>query len=347
MKKRLQDKPISEPIQVKNLSESTSKILIPTGNILLNLACSDHYYGGYGSGKIVNLIGDSSTGKTLLALSMMAEIALNKTFDNYQLIYDDVEAALEMDIQKMFGKNLSNRLVIQSSDTIEDVYGFLVRTIQEKQPFIYVLDSLDALSSQDEQKRSDEYAKEKEVGGSYKTEKARMISEMLRVIVRDIKTTDSLVLVISQTRDNLGYGSMFSPKVRSGGKALKFYCTHEIWLTVGKKIKVKEREIGSMVQAKISKNKLTGKRREVEFPIYTEYGVDSIAANISFLIENNYWKKSGSSIEAPDFDFKGTMNALIKLIETDGFERKLDEITGTVWEQIEDSIKIDRKSKYD
>ncbi len=336
----------SMPNQIENLSESVSKILIPTGCTLLNLACSDNHLGGYGSGKIVNLIGDSSSGKTLLALSMMAEICKRKELDNYELFYDDVEAALEMDLAKMFGSKTEKRLIVKSSDTIEDVYGFLVRTIQQKKPFIYILDSLDALSSQDEHKRSEEYARDKEIGGGFKTEKARMISEMLRVVVRDIKYSDSLVLIISQTRDNLGYGAIFTPRIRSGGKALKFYCTHEIWLAVGKKIKSKDREIGAIVQAKITKNKLTGKYRKVEFPIYTEYGVDSLSANIKFLVENGYWTKISNKIEALDFAFTGTESTLINHIESKNLERELDEIVYKVWGEIEESIKIKRKPKY-
>ena len=79
----------------RNESQAASPplILIPTGSVLLNLACSNSKRGGFGAGKMVNLIGDSSSGKTLLALSMFAEVAKLKQFKDYHFVYDDVEHA--------------------------------------------------------------------------------------------------------------------------------------------------------------------------------------------------------------------------------------------------------------
>jgi len=153
-------------------------------------------------------------------------------------------------------------------------------------------------------------------------------------------------LIISQTRDNIGYGSLFAPKTRSGGKALKFYCTHEIWLAVGKKHKKMEREIGSDVFAKISKNKLTGKKRNIEFPLYYDYGVDSIASCIQFLVEEKHWKKDRSGINASEFDVSLSEEKLIDHIEKNKLTSKLDKITEKVWNDIEEKIKLDREPKY-
>lgn len=335
-------------VTVSNLVEEPPKFLIPTGSTLLNLACSDTVDGGYGAGKMINLIGDSSSGKTILAWTMLAELSHRKEFDKYKLIYDDVEAALEININRMFGNITKKRVDLISSDTVEDFYGSIVSLVNKNEPFIYVLDSLDALTSVEEEKRADEYANEKEnKSGSFKTEKPRMVSEILRVIVKKIKSSNSMLVVVSQTRDNIGYSSMFQPKTRSGGKALKFYCTHEIWLAVGKKFKEMEREIGAVIGIKITKNKLTGKRRNIEFPLYYDYGIDSIGANINFLVEEKHWKKTGTNIEATDFEVSYPMKKLIKFIEDQSLEEALDEIVGNKWNEIEEKIKLNRKSRYE
>jgi len=338
----------SPVVTVENLKEETSKLSVPSGSTLLNLACSDSLDGAYGTGKIVNLIGDSSSGKTILAWSMLAEVINNPLFKEYRIIYDDVEAALEINIKKMFGKKTKERVEFLSSDTVEEFYGTIVSITNNTSPFIYVLDSLDALTCDEEQKRAEEYAKEKgNKAGSFKTEKPRMISEILRVMKRKIKSTHSMLLIISQTRDNIGFSSMFQPKTRSGGKGLKFYCSHEIWLAVGKKHKKMEREIGADVMVKITKNKLTGKKRNIEFPVYYDYGVDDIGSCVKFLMEEKHWKKSGNNIDAHDLNLLLTENKLIDEIESKNLEPKLRKIVQSVWTDIEDKIKMDRKPKYE
>ena len=346
-------KPLSSAGGIKKRQD-----LIPTGSVMLNLACSDQIDGGYGLGKIVNLIGDSSTGKTLLALSMLAEVAGLKRFNDYRLIFDDAEMALEFDMEYLFGKKIVKRIETDIiSDTIEEWYGNVLRTIKKGKPFIYVLDSFDSITSEAEQERGKKYEKTKaqlaaerkgkKKKGSYKTEKPRMASEILRVIGGKIADNKSLVFIISQTRDNIGFGAMFQPKTRSGGKALKFYCTHEIWLAVGKAVKSKERDIGNAVMAKVSKNKLTGKKREIEFPIYYDYGADDISSCVDFLVKEEYWKKAEKKIKVPEFSFEGSRRRLIYHIEDETLEKDLFNLTGTVWNEIEESLRLDRKKKYE
>jgi len=342
--------------QIKNTSKQKIKPkikesinpdnLIPTSSTLLNCACSDNPTGGYGIGKLVNLIGDSSSGKTLLGLSCFAEMAMFKKFDEYAFIYDDVEAALEFNLDYLFGREVSDRIDMSiTSDTIQDFYGNITRTIKEERPFVYILDSLDALTSIEEMKRADAYAKDNEKEkGSYKMEKAKMLTEILRVIARDIKRTEALIIIVSQTRDNVGFG--YATKSRSGGRALKFYSSHEIWLSVLKSLEKKDRIIGVNTEAKVSKNKLTGKVRNVEFPIYYDYGVDDIAANVDFLVKEGRWKKNKLTIQATDFNIEGTKDKLVRRIENDSIELDLQSLVGEVWNNIEEEIRLKRKPKY-
>lgn len=339
------EKGILSPVEKPTKREG----LIPTGSVLLNLACSDSVSGGYATGKIVNLIGDSSSGKTLLALSMLAEVSNLSQFDKYRLIFDDAEEALEFDLEYLFGEKVANRIELDViSNTVEDYYGNVLRALKEGDPFIYVLDSFDAITADAEVKRSKEYETGKEdKSGSYKTEKARMSSEILRVIKGKIRETDSLLLIISQTRDNIGFGAMFQPKVRAGGKALKFYCCHEVWLAVGGKEKKKDREIGARVFAKVSKNKLTGKRRDVEFPIYYDYGADDISSCIDFLVQEKAWKKTKSTIDSNDFVEACSKKKLIQTIEEESLEKELFELVQSEWQLVEESIRLKRKRKYE
>ena len=349
-------------IEVKNLHETPSKFLLSTGNTLMNLALSDSTEGGYHAGKMVNLIGDSSSGKTILALTMLAEANLHPKMKEYDLIFDDVESALEIDIEALFGKSLAKRIIYKKSNTIEDFYGAIYNQIVSGKPFIWVLDSFDALTSRDEQRRAAEFGKQEsqrdeeednlddveKAKGSWKTEKPKMASEIFRVITGEIKKTDSFVMVISQTRDNLGFGAMFTPKTRSGGKALKFYATHEIWLATGKSHKKLSRTIGSDCMVKVTKNKITGKRREIIFPIYYDYGVDSIESCINFLINEKHWKSSGGKVYAPEFaSTQLTIVNLVKMIEDENKSNRLHILVGEVWNEIEDKIKLNRKPKYE
>lgn len=319
--------------------------LIPTSSTLLNCACSDCPTGGYGIGKIVNLIGDSSSGKSLLALSCFAEMSMDSRFDDYDFLYDDVEAALEFNLDYLFGTDVSDRIdTTVLSDTVQDFYGNITRAIKKGKPFIYILDSLDALTSIEEQDRAETYAEKKEVKGSYKMEKARMLSEILRVTAGDIKKTEALVIIVSQVRDNVGFG--FSDKTRSGGRALKFYSCHEMWLSVLGSIKKLKRITGVQTKAKVSKNKLTGKVREIKFPIYYDYGVDDIRANIQFLIDEEVWSQKKQTIEAPEFSLKGTIDKVIYGIESRSLEKELQLLVGETWNNVEEKLRLNRKPKY-
>lgn len=335
-------------------------LLIPTGSTLLNLALSDSLEGGWGIGKVANLIGDSSSGKTLLALTMFAEMSRLKEFDDYRLIYDDVEHALEFNLAELFGRKMAERVESpgqdkagepKNSDIIQDFQCFVDDALKDGRPFVYVLDSLDALTSKQEQekvgKMMDAHRKEAQIAGSYGMDNPKIASQMLRMIKGKVKDTSSLILIISQTRDNIDPMS-FEKKTRSGGRALRFYSCHEVWLAMAGKVKGKgDRVIGNDVKFKVSKNKLTGKLREGFFTIYYDYGADDVASCIEFLEDEKHWEKAGQALVAPEFDFKGTHKALVKKIEDEGLEPKLRGIVGQVWGEIEEGLKLNRKSKYE
>lgn len=333
--------------------------LLPTGSTLLNLALSDNKSGGWLKGSMVNIIGDSSAGKSFVALTTLVEMSISKKFDKYSLIYDDVENANSFDMAHLFGNNFKNRIKAPEinddgvgipSDMIEDFQLNLINALQAGS-CVYCLDSFDALNSEADEKKSMEMLKSRANGnlikGSYGMAKAKKSSEVLRQIIGKLSSTKSFLSIISQTRDNVDPLSM-QKKTRAGGKALKFYATHEIWLANGGAIKSKKRQIGIKCKIKITKNKLTGKIREIEFPIYYDYGIDNIGSCVDFLIKEDHWTGGGVKRITPHgLDLEPcTRSALILQIEQQDLEQKVSNIVGKVWHKIEDSLRLNRKPRY-
>lgn len=345
----------------KQLVESNKTYkLISSGSTLLNLALSGMSKGGFATGKVANIIGDSHSGKTLLSLTILAEMAKSSRFDDYLFIYDDVEAALEFDVAKIFGQKVKDRILPpqydedrepRSSDTIEEFQYNVMQLLKGDKPFIYILDSLDALDSDDDVKKMDENIIARQKGnkekGSYNMSKPKKMSEMFRRIVRKLKKGNSLLIVVSQTRDNINPMS-FQTKTRSGGRALEFYSSFIMWMAVAKKHKKHDRMVGIDCKIKVSKSKLTGKMREVTIPIYTNYGIDETGSCIDWLETEGHWKKKGNKIKALEFKVCMLREKLIQYIESSPEkQKKLRHIMADMWERIEKSLELNRKPRYE
>ena len=326
-------------------------LLIPTGSTILNLECSGSIDGAFQCGKLTNIIGDSSSGKSLLALTALAECAITPAFDKYRLIYDDVEAANEFDITEIFSQTVEDRIVLYRSRTIEDFNDNVAKLLEAKVPFIYINDSFDALTSEAFQALDISNRKSRDKGdsvsGSYGDGKAKIFSDFCKNRIQDLKDTKSALLVISQTRDNLGFGAKFTPKVRAGGKALKFYACHEIWLSMKKQTKKLNKIVVSDVCAKISKNKLTGNRGEAEFPILRGYGVDDLISCITYLTKIGNWSGPANSINTKGFiPEKISRNKLIEYIEQNDKENEIKQLCQDAFNELLEQLKPNRKQKY-
>lgn len=310
---------------------------------MLNLACSDNYVGGYGLGRLVNMIGDSASGKSSLVLHTFAECAHDDRFDDFDFWYDEAEAALAHNIPRIFGRRTANRIgsPYRSVD-VEDFAGNLSRVIDRGYPFIYCLDSFDGVGSRAEKAR----IRDDPNAGSYRTEKVRALTELLRNTIPAIAELNSLLIIVSQTRDNLGFGAQFKPKTRAGGKALKFFSSHEMWLSIIGQIKKLKQPIGAYSQARVTKNKLTGKNRWVDFPIYDQLGVDDIGSCIDFLVENKFWPKTKQTINCRGLGIKGTRDKIIEKIERNNLVPDLRKFTGRKWRVVEKKLQLDRPMRY-
>lgn len=253
---------------------------ISSGCVLLDEALG----GGWVEGRIVNLVGDRSSGKTLLAIEACANFI--KKHPKAKVRYGEAEAAFDKSYAGALGMPLASVEFTEGDselNTVEDFYKDLVAYVNSRkgQAGLYVLDSLDALSDDAEQKRDlDE--------GTYGANKAKKMGEIFRRIVRLLEKTRVTLIVISQIRDKMNV-SFGETKTRSGGRALDFYATHIVWLAqigrLKKVIKGVERPYGVDVRANIKKNKVGMPYREVDFPILFGYGIDDLTAGVEWLVE--------------------------------------------------------------
>lgn len=349
-------------------SESSEKkqMMLGTGSTLLNIAITGGWRGGLATGGYYFFVGDSSSGKTFLTLTCFAEAAQSKAFNEYRFIYDDVEGGALMDFAKFFGQRVADRVEPPAgsvneplySQTIEEFYFNLDNALASPKPCIYVLDSMDALSSKYEERKFDEKKKASETGGKAKGDygdgKAKINSAMLRVCLGRLRETGSILIIINQTRDNINAGLFESKKTRSGGHALTFYATVELWSSVGGKIKKtvknKDRQIGITSRINVKKNRLTGRVRSVEVPIYYEYGIDDLGSCVDYLIEEGVWvNKSGNIAVTEIVEEPTTMKkaSLIKFIEAEGLEDDVRILVNKTWNDVEAACSMGRKKRYE
>lgn len=334
------------PVTVRGLS---------TGSTLLNLACSGHSDWGFALGTYVFLVGDSASGKSWLSLSCLAEACYEKRFDNYRLIHDNAEDGTLMDVGRFFGR-LEDRLEGPSeegSSTTVEQFFYNLDDALAKGPCVYILDSMDALTTEEEDSKFDERKKAsrngREVSGSYGVSKAKLNSSSIRRILPRLRETGSILLIISQTRDNLGFG--FEKKTRSGGHALRFYATTEIWSSIQQKLtaiyKGKKQQQGILAKLQIKKNRLTGREATVCVPIYWSLGIDDTGSCVEWLIDQGHWAKTGAKVRASEFDFYGGFERLVVMIQKGGLEPKLHELVRRVWGEIEAACAVERRNRYE
>jgi recA bacterial DNA recombination protein len=343
--------------------------MLSTGSTLLNLACSGRPTAGFAKGQYYFLVGDSSSGKSWLSLSCLAEATFNKNYDQYRLIQDDAEGGTLMDFEKYFGKRVAARVEPPDtrngdpvySKTVEDFYFNLDRAFGDGRPFVYVLDSMDCLTTladlekfTDRRVAHDKVRKAggspEDLAGSYGTAKAKLNSNSMPSVIARLKQTGSILIIIAQTRDNIGTFTM-EKKTRSGGHALKFYACLELWSSVKgpikKTVRGKDRQLGIHALVRVKKNRQTGRDRRVVIPIYHSFGIDDVGGNVDYLLEEGHWKKKGSTISAPEFEFEGNREQLVAHVEEQDMERRLQMLVARVWNEIEEACEIPRKFRYE
>jgi len=275
------------------------EIRLMTGNTLLDMVVggAPNVY-GYSVGKFINIVGDKSSGKTFIANEIIANTYHNNSRKQFKWIYDDCEAGYSFDSVKMYGfdiipKDKEGNPINPSSTTVQEafvnIYNF-ANSLKGDQFGIYVLDSLDGLSSNEENEQAQERIKAHNAGktydkGTYGMDKAKYLSkEFFRQLCSKIQDKNVLVIIISQVRQNIEPFS-FDKYVRAGGKAMDFYAHTVLWLATLKKINKKGKPVGVVIKAKTTKSKTPRPFRDCLFSIIFDYGVDNIGSNLDYLYE--------------------------------------------------------------
>ena len=330
---RIKDE-LTQEKQIEKAIESLD--YLSTGVTLLNLAFSGEANGGMAKGHIYRLAGKSGTSKTFLSRSILAEAVANPEFNDYKLCYDDVEHGALMSTEKFFGERLAKRMKVFNSVSTNDFYTTLGKKLEDGEKVIWIEDSLDGLVPVQESKMGD-------------MSKARETSQGLRKLLDPINDTGSIVVLISQTRMNIG--SFMGGDSPTGGRAPEFYSTQEVFLkkikTIKKAYKDNDYPIGVRIQAHVTKNRISGVDRTIEFPLYYTYGIDDIGANIDYLCSHSYWKLVKGIITLDDFGgFKGRKDELIAKVEKENLEEQIKTIVNRIWKEIEEAVSIDRQPRY-
>ena len=360
-KKAVARKKVSEVDEIKKVirkgpRRDRSKKFLHTGSTLLNLAASDTPFGGYALGSYIYFVGDSNSGKTWFSLALMAEAALSNACKDYKLIYDAIEGGAQMDLSHYFGKKLASRIEPPSkrgpSEHLEQFY-YNIDGAMDLGPCIYILDSMDALDAEEDIKYFENKKKKDTNGtakaddaGTYGTAKANINSRYIRRVSNRVRKTGSILLIISQTRENLKFGH--ETKTRSGGKGLSFYADVEAWFAkrgaLTKTVRGKARNVGTISKIQVKRTRTTGKSNVIEVPIYEGHGIDDTGNMIDYLVDENEWDKEKQSIITPWG--KMSRDKLIKEIEDNNREKDVASIVGEVWEDIAQASRIQRKNRY-
>lgn len=328
-----------------------------TGSTLLNLACSGRSSWGWQLGHYYHFVGDSNSGKTWLTLTSLAEAANNPKFDNHTLDYVNVERGAIMDWRKFFGRKMVDRTQVTDNVlTVEQMFRHLERLAAAPRPFVSIVDALDPLMTNDEIKKSRKdasaAAKGQEEKGDFGTQKAKKLRSKMREVFNFLDGGESMIIFISHATMNIGFGAMFDPKTHGGGTALKYYAGLQLWSSVRGQLTKKARghnlQQGIISKVRVKKNRITGRDRSVEIPIYNSFGIDDVGSMVDYLIDWQHWETSNKGqVVAPELNYEGKIAGLIRKVEDDGLEKELQLLTAKVWKEIEAEVAVERKSRYE
>lgn len=254
--------------------------VIPTGSISLDLVLG---VGGVPRGRMIEIFGPESSGKSTLALHICAEAQKKKGIS----AFIDVEHALDPDYAKKIGVNIDD-LLISQPDSGEQALQIVETLVRSGGVDVIVIDSVAALTPKTEIAG--------EIGDQHIGLQARLMSQALRKLTSIIAKTKTSVVFLNQTRMKIGilFGN---PETTPGGLALKFYSSVRIDLRRIAQIKQGEQIVGSRVRAKIVKNKVAAPFKICEFDIYYNEGISYLSDLVNTGLRKGVIQKAGSWLQ--------------------------------------------------
>lgn len=251
---------------------------IPTGSVSIDIALG---IGGVPRGRIVEIYGPESSGKTTLCLHIVA----NAQKQGGIAAYVDAEHALDPEYAKRIGVNTAD-LLISQPDTGEQALDIVETLVRSNMVDVIVIDSVAALVPKAEI--------EGEMGDQHVGRQARLMSQALRKLTAIIAKSNATVIFINQIRMKIGV--MFgNPETTSGGQALKFYSSVRIEIRRSAQIKKGEEVVGNRVKVKVVKNKVAAPFRTAEFDIMYNEGISLAGDVLDAGVRFSVLKKSGNS----------------------------------------------------
>lgn len=250
---------------------------ISTGSPSLDLALG---IGGLPRGRIVEIYGPESSGKTTLALHVVA----NAQKDGGTSAFVDAEHAMDPSYAKKIGVNIDN-LLISQPDTGEQALEIVEALVRSNAVDVIVIDSVAALVPKAEI--------EGEMGDSHMGLQARLMSQALRKLTGIVARTNVVVIFINQIRMKIGvvFGN---PETTTGGNALKFYSSVRLEIRRAAQIKQGEQIVGNRVKAKVVKNKVAPPFQTTEFDIMYNQGISQEGDLLDLGVKNGVVKKAGA-----------------------------------------------------
>lgn len=282
---------------------------ISTGSLGLDLALG---IGGLPRGRIIEIFGPESSGKTTLALHCIAEAQKL----GGEVAFIDVEHALDPYYAAALGVDI-DQLLVSQPDTGEDALEIAESLVRSGAIDVIVVDSVAALVPKAEVERA--------MGEALVGQQARLMSQALRKLAGVVSKSKCIAIFINQLREKVGivYGN---PEVTPGGRALKFYSSVRIEVRKAEAIKEGGEVIGAKTRAKVVKNKIAPPFREATFDIMYGHGINRMGELVDAAVKLDIIKKSGAWFSYNDQRLGQGRDNVRKLLENDeAFAKEIDE----------------------